>query len=157
MKYLIFLLLLIQSCAISTPFKGPKYDEETETMKADPNKIVILALTNAKLNDNGDDEFMERSQEIHDLIEENEGYMGGSVRFEIFGDQVWTMTVWEDEKSLEKFVDGRRHLDAMYMTNRAMDEFRTMHIQVFARDLPYNWSKAERVLEEKPFEKHTPF
>ncbi|GEM_PF-4689051 len=48
------------------------------------------------------------------------GYMGGKVKVEIFDDQVWTMTVWEDRESLEKFVNSTRHLDAMYMTNQAM-------------------------------------
>jgi len=36
------------------------------------------------------------------------GYMGGKVKVEIFDDQVWTMTVWED---VQKLLETKKYDD----------------------------------------------
>lgn len=84
-----------------------------------------MALTNAKLQRSKRSGFDKRSKEIFENINSSPGYIGGTVKFEIFGDEVWTMTVWENQEALERFVDSTRHLDAMYMTNQAMKQFLT--------------------------------
>ena len=67
------------------------------------------------------------------------------------------MTVWEDLESLRKFVEGRRHLDAMYMSNQAMKKFRSTHVEVLARDLPISWPEAKKLINAIPYNDHKPF
>ena len=67
------------------------------------------------------------------------------------------MTVWEDRESLEKFVNSTRHLDAMYMTNQAMTQFRHLKVEVPAKNLPYSWEDVQKLSETKRYDDYKPF
>jgi heme-degrading monooxygenase HmoA len=136
---------------------GPAYNEDEGKLNLPSDQIVILALTNAKLIREKRDGFDDRSREIYENLNENPGYLGGRIRVVILGDEVWTMTVWKDKESLAKFVNGRRHLDAMYMTNQAMSYFRSTSIEVLAKDVPHSWDQIENILENIKFKEHKPF
>jgi heme-degrading monooxygenase HmoA len=151
-------LFLLQGCAYSAPFRGPGYSSTDFISKTPINKPVVVAVTNAKLNDTKTaKEFKSRSREIYKNLEENEGYIGGSVRLELFGDELWTVTVWQDKKSLQKFVDSSRHLDAVYMTNEAMSEFKHFNFEVPFKEIPKDWKLIDKMLSEKEFLKHHPY
>lgn len=157
MKFVLTILLFLQSCAFSPAFRGPGFNEKENKLNLPPNQKVVLALTNAKLIRAKRSGFDDRSREIFENLKENPGYLGGTVRVEIFGDEVLTMSVWKDRESLEKFVNGRRHLDAMYMTNQAMNVFRSMSIEVYAKEVPHSWEQVDEILKAKKLEKHKPF
>lgn len=154
---LIGFLFFTTSCAFSPPFNGPQYSRETRALTGDPHREVVLALTNATLDGKQRSGFDSSSKKIFKNIAKFPGYIGGTVKVQIFGDEVWTMTIWEDEQSLQSFIYSTQHLDAMYMTNHAMKKFRHLHIKVRAKDLPYSWKQAEKLLENKQFQNHKPF
>lgn len=158
MKALFLLSLFsLSSCAFSSPFRGPLYDEKAKKLKLDPDQKVILALTNAKLDRSKRKGFDQRSREIYQNLEENPGYIAGSVRFRLFGNEVWTMTLWTSLEEMDRFVKSTRHLDAMYMTNEAMTEFRHLHVERRAGDFPMSWGEIEEILQSQSFQPHTPF
>ena len=146
------MVLFFSSCSFSPKFSGPKFDIKTNKLMINPNQEVVLALTNAKLLRSKRSGFDSRSREIFKNIKSYDGYIGGTVKVEVFGDEVWTMTVWEDEISLNKFVESSRHLDAMYMTSDAMVKFKHTHLKVQAKDLPYSWSQVQNILDSVKFE-----
>ena len=149
--------LFLQGCTLASPFIGPKYDKKSGRLTLPPDQTVVMAITNAKLDRKTRRGFDKSSEEIYSTIDKYDGYVGGSVRFRILDEEVWTMTLWEDQKSLKNFVDSRQHLDAMYMTNQAMKQFRHFNIELPARDLPYSWSQVEEMLENREWVTHTPF
>lgn len=155
--FLALIFILTSSCVFAPPFKGPKYDAKTKSLTLDPNREVILALTNATLERKKRGGFDSRSKTIFQNLESYEGYIGGTVRVEIFGDEVWTMTVWENEAALQNFVNSTRHLDAMYMTNQAMKKFRHFNVKVLAKNLPLTWEQAQLLLNSKEMKDHISF
>lgn len=150
-------VITMTSCTFAPKFNGPKFDRATKTLKVDPDKEVVLALTNAKLTRGKRGGFDSRSKQIFENLKNHEGYIGGMVKVEIFGDEVWTMTVWETEDDLKKFVNSSQHMDAMYMTNQAMKQFRHLNVKVLAKELPYSWEKAQELLNSKKLKDHLPF
>ena len=126
--WILMVTLFLSSCAFTPSFSGPKYNKNTRSLTVDPKTKVFLALTNAKLERDKRAGFDKHSREIFTTIKNYPGYMGGTVKVEIFGDEVWTMTVWESKEALDHFVNSARHLDALYMTNQAMKRFRHLHV-----------------------------
>lgn len=150
-------LMLLQSCAFSPPFNGPQVDFWSQKVRLEPEQEVIVAVTNATLDRKKRKEFDQRSQQIYTNLKENAGYIGGTVHVQIFGDEVWTMSAWTDRESLARFVDGRRHLDAMYMTNAAMTKFRSMNFTIKARELPLSWAEIKKRINTVEYNPHQAF
>jgi heme-degrading monooxygenase HmoA len=144
-------------CAISPPISGPLIDRSSKKLLVDSSSDVVVALTNAQLIRKERKPFDRSSQEIYKSLESYPGYIGGTIRLELFGDQVWTMTMWESESALKNFVVSARHLNAMYLTNQAMSRFRHLHLKMRADELPLSWDQAEKLLSHEPFIDHKPY
>lgn len=156
--FVLFHISLSQGCAFSSPFKGPGYRSSNLKNEIPSESLVVVAVTNARLNKSkAADDFRSESRDIYKNIEENEGYIGGSVRFKLFSDELWTLTVWRDHNSLKKFLDARRHANAMYMTNQGMTEFKHFNFEVAFKDIPKDWKLVDQKLSERAYIKHTPF
>lgn len=157
-KYLLpFIALqfsILQGCAFSSPIKGPGYRPGGLNSQIADQQMVIVAVTNAKLDKSKQaQDFRSRSADIYKNIEENDGYIGGSVRFKLLSNELWTLTVWRDREALTKFLDSRRHADAMYMTYEAMTEFRHFNFEVAYKDRPRDWTGVDERLNQVPFQK----
>ena len=88
------------------------FDLESKRLKIDSNQKVIVALTNATLDPALQKEFDFHTLEIYRNLDSYPGYIAGTIRRQIFGSQVWTVTVWTTLESLENFRKSDRHLTA---------------------------------------------
>jgi hypothetical protein len=82
--------------------------------------------------------------------------VGGAVRFKLFSSEVWTLTVWKDRESLNKFLDSKRHSDAMYTEYEAMSEFKHFNREISPHELPLNWDLVDQILSEMTYTKGRP-
>jgi len=154
LSFIAFQFSILQGCALSSPIKGPGYRESALSSQIDDHQMVIVAVTNARLDKSAQaKDFRSRSADIYKNIEENDGYIGGSVRFKLFSNELWTLTVWRDRGTLTKFLDSRRHADAMYMTYESMTEFRHFNFEVAYKDRPRDWAGVDERLKQVPFQK----
>jgi hypothetical protein len=80
-------------------------------------------------------------------MNEQDGLVGYSVRKELFGSRVWTMSVWIDRASMERFVVSTAHRKAMASGTITQGSFITAAASVDASLIPPTWAKAERMLE----------
>ncbi len=159
MKYFAFLLLgscIVSGCAISRPLSGPGYDPNMKSLKGDLNRDVYVAITNAYLNRSKRSLFDKKTQEIYKNLNTFEGYLMGSVRLKILGKEVWTYTVWENKEALDKFVNSRQHVDAIYNADPAILQMRSLVIKRKAKEAFLNWEKIEEIIEQEKIKDYKP-
>jgi heme-degrading monooxygenase HmoA len=137
----ILALLFTLNCTVAAPFKkSTQWDQK----KVQSSTKVLVAYTEVKITGSIWDQriFWNRVSDVRRSLDENQGYLGGSIRRELFGEYAWTMTVWTDEESLEEFIDSREHSRAMKEGDSAVGGGKFLRIWVDAESLPLPWEEA---------------
>lgn len=139
------LAFLLGGCTIATPFR------EAAPAGPDAGGEVIVALTEATL---GPDRaaraaFWDGVRAVEQSLPDQRGLVGYSLRRELLGSRAWTMTVWDSEEDLERFVRSPAHGRAMRTGSRAIagQRFATVTRPRAAGRMP--WAEALDVLERR--------
>ena len=137
----------INSLTFSTPFKEFNSNFPKE-------KDVILSITYIEINKSSSElsKFWEHVFSIKNKMNENPGVLGVSIRKSIFSNKAWTMTIWEDESSLENFVEGERHRTAIKEGKTTILKTKFYRNTIKYSELPISWENPERLVEEKGVE-----
>lgn len=140
-----FLITLISSCKIGTPW------EEIKSNNFDSEEEVVVGLTYVEVGEDSTKNkiFWKSTFALKNKLKDYPGYIGGSIRKEIFGNKGWTMSVWKDEESLEKFVYGDRHQAAIEEGSPALIKTKFARIKVKRKDIPLSWDKVEELLKKE--------
>ena len=146
MHRLVFGVALVAGCAISGPFEGPGYDGETVT--TDASGPYLAVATYAKMASGQRKAFGAHVDAVEAQLKSFDGLVGYSLRGEIPGKEVWTVTVWEDEAALLEFVTSGAHQVAMADATTVVAEFDSAHFEVSADRLPPAWSDILDALDE---------
>ena len=105
--------LLSVGCAVAQPFAGPGWDPD-EGLTADVEGPIIVTATYAKIASGEKRAFNDHVDRIAESLDAGpEGLIGYSLRGELAGDEVWTVSAWEDEDALMWFIASEAHLAAM--------------------------------------------
>lgn len=143
-------LLGMLSCEVATPFRGPGASPGSASAVTGGEAEVVVALTHAKVDWFKRGAFDDYTQRVVNTIEQNDGLIGFSVRRQLFGVEVWTMTVWRDEASLEAFVASPMHREAIRKGMPAVVEAQFHRMRWPISDLPPSWDAMKRVLKDVP-------
>lgn len=139
---------LLASCTISTPFRGPGYEKIKRTAQEKPGSVVV-AVTHAVLRDDGkhSEIFWSHVRHVEETLSKHSGFVGYSRRKQIFGNEAWTLTVWESEKYLNDFVRSEVHQRAISEGMKALQGVRFARMQIQSEDVPPSWQDAIAVLD----------
>lgn len=87
----------LSGCKIGKPFRGPGYDPDKGVM-IENRDMVIISLTHAVTgkDDHLNEIFIDYVWKVEASLKEFPGFVGYSIRKELFGNVLWTMTVCED-------------------------------------------------------------
>jgi quinol monooxygenase YgiN len=141
--------LLLPSCAVSTGFRT----NAAERDGLPPDALLVVAVTNALVDGDGRGAFDDATDELAKGLPEQPGLVGWSLRRELFGPEVWTVTVWRDAAALRAFVGGAEHRAYVAALSDAIVDMRTLRFEVRADELPVRWSAVlERLAAERPLE-----
>jgi heme-degrading monooxygenase HmoA len=140
--------LVLGGCAISTPFKGPGFADGRVKDSA-PDARVVVSFTYAKVNDEQRAVFFDHVDRVVKSLPAQSGLIGYSIRRELLGDQVWTMTVWRSEEDRARFVLAQTHAEAMRAGMPALMAVRFARTEWPADQVPPSWKKAEDLLEKQ--------
>ena len=134
------LMLPLMNCAFAMPF---------QKVGSPGTGRALVALTFAKIGGNrqANSVFRTNNRRIVSNMREHEGLIGYSVRMKPFSGEFWTMTVWENEASLENFIMSRRHSRAMQEGSPAVTDSRFARIWVSNADVPLAWDEALLILK----------
>lgn len=132
---------LLSGCAISTPFRrvAPPDVELPPTM--------AVSLTHAWVRPDRRDDFDEHTRRVLTALPGHAGLIGWSVRRQIVGREVWTMTVWRDAASRARFVDSSDHRAAIASAYPAIERVRFARLEIGPADLPLRWPRALAALD----------
>lgn len=146
-------VLLMFSCKISVPFRGPGYDSKAGILDPEIQNVVV-GLTHAVTGDDGklNSLFFDHTYRLHASLDEQPGIIGHAIRRNLFGKEAWTMTVWKDEASMRAFVEGPAHRQAIKESYDALVRARFAVIVVKRDEIPLSWTRAEELLEERGWE-----
>ncbi|MDJ0779791.1 MAG: antibiotic biosynthesis monooxygenase [Gammaproteobacteria bacterium] len=128
-------------CAISTPFGGPGFDRERGVTAVAADERVIVALTHAVLGERRQ-AFDRQVGLVADTLPSQQGLIAYSLRKELLGNEAWTMTVWRDEESLQRFVRSSAHQQAIRSSAGELAAVRFSRFEVPASSLPLGWDEA---------------
>ncbi len=143
-------LLLLLGCTLSRPVSGPAYDRTNLRFTNPAGGDLVVAVTNARLHYWKRGPFDRYTQEVYAQMETHDGYLGGAIRREIFGREVWTFTVWRDRDALRRFVHSASHLNAMYMAREAIEVMRSVQF-VHPSAKVLTWEVVAEKLRAVPF------
>lgn len=137
----------IAGCAMATPFRGPGYSSRNGVTLAGVGETVWVGITNAVVNGSTRKVFDDYTRKVVRSLPTNDGFIGSSVRSRIFGNEVWTMTVWRDEAALDAFVSSPSHRAAMREGLAPVIRAKFLRCEVPRASVPPTWDDVLRQLE----------
>lgn len=132
---------LLGGCAIALPYR------DLSGGRAPSGTTRVVALTYAALDPAKRAPFDKASAEVIDSLKQQPGIVGYSLRRELLGDAVWTMTVWEDAAARAAFVRSPVHMAAIRTGMGAIREGRFAHVEVPSAEAPLSWRRALVILD----------
>lgn len=96
----------LSAFSISTPFVYP----QGKAIKASNAKLVV---THAFIQEGKSGPFYSRSEEVVESLKNQPGLLAYSVRRQLFGNEAWTLTLWDSENSKSAFIRSSAHQLAM--------------------------------------------
>ncbi len=138
----------LAGCALASPFKK---SSKLDSSLIHPDTIVVVALTEVHTKGSIFEQitFWNRVSSVRKSLEDNQVFLGGCIRRQIFGNRAWTMTVWENEDSLDDFIYSREHERAMKDGAPAVESNRFYRMNRPWKDVPLAWEEVEILIKEK--------
>lgn len=124
----------LAGCAIGLPI------QMAPAQPADrPEDRLQVSLTHAVLDADRREPFDRYTQRIVKALPAQPGLVAFSVRRQLFGPEVWTITAWESEADRQRFFTSGLHLEAMRTAGAAITELKTKRLELRRDELPKDW------------------
>ena len=138
--------LMLTAFTFGSPFRASK-----ELDQLSPETMVTVGITHVTTGDDSkkNDIFWQYTYAVIDSLASHKGYLGHKIRKQIFGSEAWTMTVWKDEASLNAFVRGDMHSQAIQNGLDAVAKARFVRLTIERSKIPLSWAEAEKIMTEK--------
>ena len=150
------LALVAPGCHIGRPFQGPGFDPERGVTAPGAGATVVVGVTYGKVAPGSGRRFSEQLGRVRTSLEDQPGLIGHAVRKHLFGREVWTLSVWTDEDSLDTFLEQAVHREASREGGIPRTAVRSRRAVVPASELPLSWSWAEELLADELAEPQAP-
>lgn len=134
---------LLAACAVSTPF--PKLQEVGNEKE---NEKVVLVLTSISVDAKNPGEFDRQTRNVIDSMASQRGLLGYSARRELFGNEAWTMSVWESDGERANFVRSAVHQDTIAKSASSIVNVQLKRLTLTRKEIPANWASAIELLAE---------
>lgn len=139
------LSMSLAGCVIGTPYKSGVI-KNTEVPER-----VLISVTHAELKKDrhARKQFWDGVWRVDSTMAKQPGYVGSILKRSLLGNEVWTMSVWTDESSLNTFVTDPAHYQAMSDNRQVLASMRTARFYVSSDSLPVSWEQAESELKRE--------
>ncbi len=137
--------ILLTGCALSSPMSKP--NAATSEIAADQGYHVVV--THAMIADRLGDrfEFFQLTGEVEDSLASTPGIVSFSKRVNLFANEAWTLTVWENTEAITAFKANKPHIKAMSSAGQVLSGARFARFIVKGSELPVSWDHALEQLE----------
>lgn len=86
--------------------------------------------------------FMRYTQAVRRQLDGTEGVVGYTLRAQPLRRRFWTLSVWEDEEHLQRFIRESPHREAMASVARSLSGFKTTRFSLQGSAVPPAWDEA---------------
>jgi quinol monooxygenase YgiN len=143
---LLAIALVLPGCEVGHPFRGPGYDSAKGVVGPGAGRTLVVAITQGDIAPGSRGRFDAQLRNVLAGMNEHDGLVGYSVRKQLFGRRVWTMSVWLDEASLYQFIDSPAHRAAVAEGGIPRSSFVYLRADLPADQIPLSWDRAKRMM-----------
>ena len=93
--------------------------------------------------------FMRYTSQIQRQLADSEGLIGYALDAKVLSRDFWTLSVWEDEASLRRFVQQNPHEKVMMDLLPHMSQTAFFPFKVDASSIPPDWEDTKRRMRER--------
>jgi hypothetical protein len=131
----LYLALLTAGCTPSSSFEGPGYDDRSGVLTDHPGPFIVV-VTHTKAHEAHLDAFDRSVDAIVEQAKNTDGFVGSSVRGEVFGLERWTLTAWESDAAFAHFYGGGAHQTALSKSHDLVEGVYSARFMVDRADMP---------------------
>ncbi len=139
--------ILLTGCAISTPPTKPN----EATAEIEDNQTYHVIVTHATIADDFTErrKFFQLTEQVENSLTSTPGIVNFSKRANLFSNEAWTLTVWQDPAAIAAFKANAPHLNAISNAGQVLTGARFARFVVKGADLPVSWEFALQQLENQ--------
>ncbi|MGV6809365.1 MAG: DUF3291 domain-containing protein [bacterium] len=133
---------------IGSPFRWAKHLNKHDIQAS--SKVVIVGITYARIHHDKSLRrlFFDHVKRVNASLTKQQGFIGSGLRFQPWGNEAWTVSVWESTHDMQQFVYSEPHLSAMKEASKTMVVAKTTHIELDTKDLPLKWREVLNQLDK---------
>ncbi len=128
----------LSSCSYTAPWRKTNLGR---TMSKSSEQAVVV-VTYAKRNKDQRGPFFRNIQNVLADLPNHDGLLGHSFRFQLLGDEAWTISAWRDEAAVRKFSRSALHAAAVEDSATLTEDVKIFTSAREARLLPLSWKEA---------------
>ena len=137
-------LIALNGC-IAAPFEGPGFEDGA--VLEGP---FLAAITHTRIARGETSAFSDHLKAIKLQQDSHEGFIGRSLRTRLTSRTRWTLTLWQDEDSMMRFVTEGAHLEAIAESATVIDGVRSAIWTIEDdEEFPPSWTDAMDRLEHQ--------
>lgn len=138
---------LLGGCAYTAPYR---HAAQAKVSPLPPDHLAVVILTATEIRPGQRGAFFQDTRRVLASLADQEGLLGHSFRFEILGNEAWTLTAWRDEAARDAFVRSPAHLAAMRRSRETAQNLRFATLRLPVSELPPPWSDVLPLMAETP-------
>ena len=92
---------------------------------------------------------MRHTSQIRRQLADSEGLIGYALDANVMNRDFWTLSVWEDEESLRRFVQWTPHGRVMVDLLPDMGQTSSFPFKVYGSSIPLDWEATKRRMRER--------
>ncbi len=129
---------LFTGCSYTAPWRKTALGHEL----AASNEKAIVVVTYAKRHKSQRGPFFDNVKQVLADLPNQEGLLGHTFRFQLLGDEAWTITAWRDAAAVRKFSRSSLHAAAVKDSATLAADMKFYTTEREARNLPMPWKEA---------------
>ena len=141
------LVALLTNCAYTAPYR-PTALASNGTLPPDHIAIVTISATEHRPGQRR--AFFRDTRQVLADLPAQDGLLGHAFRFEIIGNDAWTVTAWRDQASQDAFVRSPAHHAAVRRSGETAQSIRFVTLQRPLSSLPLDWSEMLDLMAKAP-------
>ncbi len=149
------LLAVSLASALLALFSGCSYSSRWRTTALHDKHIhsgrsAVVVLTYAEIKPGQRRAFFDKVLSVLDALPDQSGLLGFGYRFEILGNEAWTVSAWDSHGARDRFTASKAHAQAVRGAREVAGEMRFATVELPTSELPLSWSRVITLLKNTP-------
>jgi heme-degrading monooxygenase HmoA len=137
------IVALVGACAVGTPVDTRKLRDSA----AAATPTLEVSITHAVIDPARRGDFDRWTRRVNAGLDAQPGLLAHAIRKELFGDKVWTFTVWASAADRDRFVRSTTHQRAMDAASTGIAAMRSVRLTLAPAELPTDWDGVLALLD----------